>query len=68
MKYNWANAHPQTRWIATDSNGWSCEYATKPYRNHWQWLAGDMNDITRIHTSSEFTGDWKDSLEEREDD
>lgn len=68
MKYNWSNAQPDTRWIATDSNGWLCEYATKPHRSNWQWLVDDLNDITQIHTSSEYQGDWKDSLEEREDD
>ena len=67
MKYNWSNKHPTTRWIATDSDGCMVEYSHEPYRGDQQWIIEDLSHITRVHRSSEFTGDWIYSLEERED-
>ena len=68
MKYNWTNAHPDTRWIAVDSDGSRVEYTVKPHMSDWQWLVNDCDHILAVHRSNEYQGDWKDSLEEREGD
>ena len=66
-KYDWTNVPSEVEWIATDSNGMKCYYSgEQPFYDTGlgEWFVNFSSKIID-YLPSEFTGYWKESLEER---
>ena len=65
-KYDWSNVPEEVQWIATDENGVWCEYTEKPILSRYGWSVSLGDHIHMIYQNgSPFTGNWRESLEER---
>lgn len=67
-KYDWSNVPPEVNWIATDAvytGGWGYteEPVIMPFYGTW-YAKGINNKMVGI-VAQGYSGDWKDSLEER---
>ncbi|MEG0198310.1 MAG: hypothetical protein RR676_14160 [Acinetobacter sp.] len=68
-KYDWSNVPKEVNWITTSfHNRAKIGFINKPLKDKamlcWcsRWMNGEQIKLSDV---SEFTGDWKDSLEQR---
>jgi hypothetical protein len=69
-KYDWSKAPDWAQWAATDYDGRSYFYETKPFPHsvgEWDRFSGHggLDRIWLIRDSGEVCNTWKDSLEAR---
>lgn len=63
-KYDWSTIPVEANWAATDENGLTCCYTTKPFMWGNEWLVKELDEVVLCYRS-EPKEDWKDSLEQR---
>ena len=64
-KYEWTNVPKDENWIATDEDGVSRGHEGEPVIDHPEEWHSDQFYNYKIIGVGLFSGDWKDSLEER---
>ena|GEM_PF-820892 len=64
-KYDWSNVLNHVKWIATDKDGYAWMYESKPSINYGSEKWEGSEEVIHFHPESTFTGDWKESLEQR---
>lgn len=65
-KYDWVDAPPEVNFIATDKDGWKSYFENEPRIERYCWV--DFLSWMGCHSifdSSDFKGDWRESLEKR---
>ncbi|AVZ05131.1 hypothetical protein A1C50_RS07155 [Acinetobacter baumannii] len=63
-KYDWSTIPVEANWAATDANGLTCCYTTKPFMWGNEWLVKELDEVVLCYRS-EPKEDWQDSLEQR---
>lgn len=65
-KYDWSNVHQSITWKATDDSGFELDFTERPYIAYDRfWCVSHEAFLVSMHHPSQFSGSWKDSLEQR---